>query len=154
MLAQHRRRATLRRAEASDRQLWRSRRRRHHRRPRHRQDDGRAHARADVGEGGSACAARDTIAALEEAVERDGTTTRGSRNQIVVHPALLEIRQLRLAESIPTAVLYPVDGDHMVVARSPGSFVPALVEACDLVSRRIVEWSARTRDDEEEAEAV
>jgi 3-oxoadipate enol-lactonase len=62
-------------------------------------------------------------------------------------------RQLKLAESIPTAVLYPVDGDHMVVARSPGSFVPALVEACDVVARRVEEWSGRT-DDEEEAEAV
>ncbi len=57
-------------------------------------------------------------------------------------------RQLKLARSIPTAVLHPVDGDHMVVARSPGSFVPALVEACDLVVQRANDWSARaTRSD-------
>ena len=50
-------------------------------------------------------------------------------------------RQLKLARSIPSAVLHPVDGDHMVVARSPGSFVPALVEACDEVVTRATRWS-------------
>jgi 3-oxoadipate enol-lactonase len=53
-------------------------------------------------------------------------------------------RQLKLARSIPSAVLHPVDGDHMVVGRSPGSFVPALVEACDEVSHRATDWSDRT----------
>ena len=73
------------------------------------------------------------------------------------HDELVPLRrQLKLARSIPTAVLHPVDGDHMVVARSPGSFVPALVEACELVQRRVTEWSGRTDDvdDESEAEAV
>jgi len=50
-------------------------------------------------------------------------------------------RQLKLASSIPTAVLYPVDGDHLVVARSPGEFVPALIEACQTVVRRIDTWA-------------
>jgi pimeloyl-ACP methyl ester carboxylesterase len=53
-------------------------------------------------------------------------------------------RQLKLARSIPSAVLHPVDGDHMVVGRSPGSFVPALVQACDQVARRAAAWSERT----------
>ena len=55
-------------------------------------------------------------------------------------------RQLKLARSIPSAVLHPVDGDHMVVGRSPGSFVPALVEACGEVARRAANWSGRTED--------
>jgi hypothetical protein len=32
----------------------------------------------------------------------------------------------------------------MVVGRSPGSFVPALAEACDEVTRRAAEWSTRS----------
>jgi pimeloyl-ACP methyl ester carboxylesterase len=54
-------------------------------------------------------------------------------------------RQLKLARSIPSAVLHPVDGDHMVVARAPGSFVPALVEACDEVVDRAARWSSADR---------
>lgn len=50
-------------------------------------------------------------------------------------------RQLKMARSIPSAVLHPVDGDHMVVARSPASFVPGLVEACDEVTRRAARWT-------------
>ncbi|MBV9411432.1 MAG: alpha/beta fold hydrolase [Acidimicrobiia bacterium] len=55
-------------------------------------------------------------------------------------------RQLKMARSIPSAVLHPVEGDHMVVARSPGSFVPALMEACDQVTRRAARWPARNAD--------
>ncbi len=55
-------------------------------------------------------------------------------------------RQLKLARSIPSAVLHPVEGDHMVVARSPGSFVPALMEACEQVTRRAARWPARKVD--------
>jgi pimeloyl-ACP methyl ester carboxylesterase len=50
-------------------------------------------------------------------------------------------RQLKMASSIPSAVLHPVDGDHMVVARSPGSFVPGLMDACDQVTRRAARWA-------------
>jgi 3-oxoadipate enol-lactonase len=49
-------------------------------------------------------------------------------------------RQLKLAESMPTAVLHPVDGDHMVIARRPEAFATALSEACELVARRAVHW--------------
>ena len=50
-------------------------------------------------------------------------------------------RQLKMASSIPSAVLHPVDGDHMVIARSPDSFVPELMEACEQVTRRAARWS-------------
>ena len=45
-------------------------------------------------------------------------------------------RQLKLAQSIPTAVMFPVDGDHLVCARRPEIFVPVLVDACRLAARR------------------
>ena len=45
-----------------------------------------------------ACSCADDIAALEAAVTADGVTTTGSRGQVVVHPALSEIRQLRLVQ--------------------------------------------------------
>ena len=42
------------------------------------------------------CRALDECEALAAVVERDGTTTAGSRGQVVVHPALGELRQTRL----------------------------------------------------------
>ena len=63
------------------------------------------------------------------------------------HDELVPLRrQLKMARSIPSAVLHPVEGDHMVVARSPGSFVPALMEACDQVTRRAARWKASQVD--------
>ena len=50
----------------------------------------------------------------------------------VVHPS----RQIRLAESIPGAQVFPVAGDHAVCVTSPQRFVPALVDACRSVSSR------------------
>jgi hypothetical protein len=46
--------------------------------------------------GAAQCA--DEIQALQEAVDRDGAVVRGSRKQTVVHPAIGEARQLRLAQ--------------------------------------------------------
>ena len=43
-------------------------------------------------------------------------------------------RQMRLAESIPGARAFRVDGDHEVVIANPGRFVPALLEACASVT--------------------
>jgi hypothetical protein len=40
----------------------------------------------------------DDAAALEQAIDRDGATVEGSRGQTIVHPAIAEARQLRLAE--------------------------------------------------------
>ena len=45
-------------------------------------------------------------------------------------------RQRRLAEAIPGAVVFPVQGDHRVVADAPREFVPALLSACESVRHR------------------
>lgn len=45
-----------------------------------------------------ACRCADDLAALEKAVDEDGPTAKGSRGQIVVHPALAEARHLRLVQ--------------------------------------------------------
>lgn len=45
-------------------------------------------------------------------------------------------RQVKLAQSIPTAVVHVVEGDHLACVNAADSFAEALVEACDLVSRR------------------
>jgi pimeloyl-ACP methyl ester carboxylesterase len=45
-------------------------------------------------------------------------------------------RQRKLAESIPGAEMFLVDGDHFVVARHPDRFVPVLLEATTSVAER------------------
>lgn len=45
-----------------------------------------------------ACRCADEVAQLEEAIDREGVTTTGSRKQTVIHPAIQEARQLRLTE--------------------------------------------------------
>ncbi|HUW04336.1 MAG TPA: alpha/beta hydrolase [Acidimicrobiales bacterium] len=45
-------------------------------------------------------------------------------------------RQRALANSIETARVHPVPGDHAVCVSDPGAFVPRLVEACLDVTRR------------------
>jgi hypothetical protein len=44
-----------------------------------------------------ACAAADGVAALESLVASDGIVTPGSRGQVVIHPAVPELRQARAA---------------------------------------------------------
>jgi 3-oxoadipate enol-lactonase len=44
-------------------------------------------------------------------------------------------RQRYLAENIPGAVAFPVEGDHRVVVDHPDRFLAALVSACDVVRR-------------------
>jgi len=56
-------------------------------------------------------------------------TTRDS----VVAPA----RQLRLAQSIPGAEIVRCSGDHGVCVMDPGRFVPAMLDACTRVGRRV-----------------
>lgn len=46
---------------------------------------------------GVACRQRDDLAKLEAAIKRDGAMTTGSKGQPVVHPAIPEARQARLA---------------------------------------------------------
>ena len=45
-------------------------------------------------------------------------------------------RQLKMAQHIRTAVIHPIDGDHLVVARRPAAFARTLMDACLLVARR------------------
>ena len=45
-------------------------------------------------------------------------------------------RQVKLARQIPSAVIFPVDGDHLVCANQPEMFAAALVDACRLADRR------------------
>ena len=46
-------------------------------------------------------------------------------------------RQRKLAESIPGAEVFVVDGDHFVVASNPKEFVPRLLDATASVVRRV-----------------
>jgi pimeloyl-ACP methyl ester carboxylesterase len=43
-------------------------------------------------------------------------------------------RQRRLAESIPRAAVVEVEGDHLACVTAASRFVPALVDACRLVT--------------------
>ena len=45
-------------------------------------------------------------------------------------------RQVKLASSIPTAVIHVVDGTHLAAGTDPDGFAESLVDACLLVSRR------------------
>jgi pimeloyl-ACP methyl ester carboxylesterase len=56
---------------------------------------------------------------------------------VTTHDQLVPARrQLKMAQQIPTAVVHPVDGDHLVVARRPRLFATTLLDACQLVARR------------------
>lgn len=46
------------------------------------------------------------------------------------------VRQQRLAESIPGARVFRVEGDHAACVTAAGRFVPALVQACEDVATR------------------
>ena len=50
--------------------------------------------------------------------------------------------QLGMADSIPGAQVFPVDGDHGVCATAPERFVPALSAACQHVARQAGDRSA------------
>ena len=45
-----------------------------------------------------ACRTADDLAVLEATVDKEGATVEGSRGQTVVHPALVEARQLRVVQ--------------------------------------------------------
>ena len=65
---------------------------------------------------------------------------------VTSHDQLVPVhRQVRLAQSIPAAVIFPVDGDHLVCARDPGAFVPVLLDACQLAAARAARRRAPTR---------
>jgi P27 family predicted phage terminase small subunit len=48
---------------------------------------------------GRACECADRIGDLEAQIEADGLTTTGSRGQVVLHPAVSEVRQWQLTEA-------------------------------------------------------
>ena len=52
--------------------------------------------------------------------------------------------QRHLADRIPGAMAFPVEGDHRVVVDRPKAFVPALLSACQAVERQVVEASRET----------
>lgn len=54
-------------------------------------------------------------------------------------------RQRRLAESIPGALVYPVDADHGAPVRAAERFVPALVDACRAVTTPVAADQADPR---------
>lgn len=54
-------------------------------------------------------------------------------------------RQVKLARSIPSAVIFPIDGDHLVCANQPEEFSSVLVDACRLVARRARQKSTGLR---------
>lgn len=52
-------------------------------------------------------------------------------------------RQIKLARAIPSAVIFPVEGDHLMCANQPEEFASALVDAARLVDRRARANAAR-----------
>ena len=61
------------------------------------------------------------------------------------HDQLVPVRrQLKLARSIPSAVLFPVEGDHIMCATAPEHFVPSLVDACLLAAHRAARRAGTT----------
>jgi P27 family predicted phage terminase small subunit len=68
-----------------------------------------------------ACRCADDIAQLEQAVKRDGATVAGSRGQTVVHPAVTEARQLRIAQARLLGVIELEDPAVVRARMSPAS---------------------------------
>jgi pimeloyl-ACP methyl ester carboxylesterase len=56
-----------------------------------------------------------------------------TQNDLVVSPH----RQERMAAAIPGARVFPIAADHGACVEAPKLFVPALLEACDDVTRRM-----------------
>jgi P27 family predicted phage terminase small subunit len=63
----------------------------------------------------------DEMRDLEAAVDRDGPTATGSKGQVVVHPAVLECRQLRLTQLRLLAALELEDPDARGTRATPAS---------------------------------
>lgn len=65
---------------------------------------------------------------------------------VTSHDQLVPVRrQVKLAQAVPSAVIFPVEGDHLVCARDPGAFVPVLLDACQLAASRAARRRAPTR---------
>ena len=68
-----------------------------------------------------ACRCEDEMRDLEAAVDRDGPTATGSKGQVVVHPAVLECRQLRLTQLRLLAALELEDPEGSATRATPAS---------------------------------
>lgn len=68
-----------------------------------------------------ACIIEDRLLDLDSAVDRDGVTTKGSRGQVVEHPALGEGRQLTLAQFRLLSAIQTVNPATSIKAATPAS---------------------------------
>jgi 3-oxoadipate enol-lactonase len=65
---------------------------------------------------------------------------------VTSHDQLVPVRrQVKLAQAVPSAVIFPLEGDHLVCARDPGAFAPVLLDACQLAAARAARRRAPAR---------
>jgi P27 family predicted phage terminase small subunit len=68
-----------------------------------------------------ACRVEDEMRQLEKVVDQEGPTTRGSTGQLVVHPGVLESRQLKVAQLRLLSALELEDPDERSPRATPAS---------------------------------
>lgn len=68
-----------------------------------------------------ACRCEDEMRKLEAAVDKEGPTARGSTGQVVVHPGILEGRQLKLAQLRLLSALELEDPAEARIRSTPAS---------------------------------
>jgi len=68
---------------------------------------------------GEACRTADELADLQAVLDKDGLTTAGSRGQTVVHPAVGEVRQLRLVLLRCLSAIEMVDPQAAIRSATP-----------------------------------
>lgn len=68
-----------------------------------------------------ACQCADQIAALSAVIDAEGVTTIGSRKQVVVHPAVPELRQQQLAQARLLATIELRDPAEKHASESPST---------------------------------
>jgi P27 family predicted phage terminase small subunit len=66
-----------------------------------------------------ACRCADELDRLERVLDRDGVTVEGSRGQTIVHPALSEARQIRLAQMRLLGAIELVDPQAAIRSATP-----------------------------------
>lgn len=68
-----------------------------------------------------ACRTADELADLQAVLDKDGLTTAGSRGQTVVHPAVAEVRQLRIVLLRTLSAIEMVDPKAAIRSATPAS---------------------------------
>jgi len=66
-----------------------------------------------------ACRCADELAMLQKEIDKSGVTVEGSRGQVIVHPALVEARQLRLVLLRLLSAIEMVDPSASIRAATP-----------------------------------